>query len=350
MSAAGHGATSAITGPITTVDYHTAGEPFRIVTGGVEPPDGTTMLDRRATAMAELDDVRAFLINEPRGHADMYGCFVTPADDDGAAFGLVFFHKDGFSTACGHGAIAAVTWALETGLVPTVAPMTRLHIDVPSGRLAIEADIDGAGRVGEVRFTNVPSWVAATGIHVDVVGRWWTVDVSFGGAFYASARAADGGMAVTAGDLDELTAVGRAIRRALDKHRAVRHPDDERLSGCYGTIWWEDELPGSDAQERVRQRNVTVFADGEVDRSPCGSGTSARLALLHHHGLLGTGELLRHEGIVRTAFNARVLGVVAGPAGHPAVVTQVGGRAHRTGSHEFTLDPRDEIGLGFQLR
>ncbi|MEO5899609.1 MAG: proline racemase family protein, partial [Ilumatobacteraceae bacterium] len=115
-----------ITGPITTIDYHTAGEPFRIVTGGVEPPAGATMLDRRATAIAELDHVRAFIVNEPRGHADMYGCFVTPPDDDGAAFGLVFFHKDGFATACGHGMIAGVTWALHSGLVPAVAPLTTL--------------------------------------------------------------------------------------------------------------------------------------------------------------------------------------------------------------------------------
>jgi proline racemase len=339
-----------IGGPIATADYHTAGEPFRIVTGGVVAPGGATMLDRRAAAIAGLDHVRAFLINEPRGHADMYGCFVTPADDDGAAFGLVFFHKDGFSTACGHGTIAAVTWALESGLVAAAAPVTHLAVDVPSGRLAVEADVDADGRVGEVRFTNVASWVAATGIHVDVVGRWWNVDVSFGGAFYASVRAADGSLAVRAEDLDELTAVGRAIKRALDKHRAVRHPDDDRLSGCYGTIWWEDELPTPDQPEHVRQRNVTVFADGEVDRSPCGSGTSARLALLHHHGLLRTGELLRHEGIVGTAFNARVLSTVAGPEGRTAVITQVGGRAHRTGTHVFTLDPSDEIGLGFQLR
>jgi proline racemase len=221
---------------------------------------------------------------------------------------------------------------------------------VPFGRLAVEADVDPHGRVGEVRFTNVPAWVAATGIHVDAVGRWWTVDVSFGGAFYASVRAADGGFAIGASDLGELTAVGRAIKRAMDRHRSVMHPDDDRLSGCFGTIWWEDELPAPDELARVRQRNVTVFADGEVDRSPCGSGTSARLALLHHHGLLRTGELLRHEGIVGTAFTARVLSSVTGPEGRRAVVTQIGGRAHRTGSHEFTLDPADEIGLGFQLR
>lgn len=333
---------------ITTAEYHTAGEPFRIVTAGVPTPGGRTVLDRRSTAMAELDDVRALLINEPRGHADMYGCFVTPPDDAGAELGLVFFHKDGFSTACGHGTIAGATWAIDSGLVAATRPITRFHVDVPSGRLAVEADVDAHGRVGEVRFVNVASWVSATDVEVEAAGRTWSVDVSFGGAFYASARAADLGVAVAPEHLDRLISVGRAIKRAMNDHPSVQHPVDDRLSGCYGTIWWED-LPIA-AREAAHQRNVTIFADGEVDRSPCGSGTSARLALLHHHGRLASSSLLRHDGIVGTTFSGRVLGAATPVAGRDAVVTQVGGRAFRIGSHEFSLDPRDELGLGFQLR
>jgi proline racemase len=337
--------------PITTAEYHTAGEPFRIVTGGVATPAGATVLDRRSTSMRELDHVRALLINEPRGHADMYGCFVTPPDDEGAAFGLVFFHKDGFSTACGHGTIAGTVWALESGLVEVSSPLTHLCVDVPSGRLVVEADVDATGRVGQVRFTNVPSWVSATDVTVEAAGQTWTVDISFGGAFYASARAADAGLTVVPGDLDRMIAVGRAIKRALDDHPAVRHPMDDRLSGCYGTIWWEDLPNDPHTGEHLHQRNATIFADGEVDRSPCGSGSSARLALLHHRDRLAVGELLRHDGIVGTSFSGRVLGVTSvGPGGTAAVVTQVGGRAFRTGTNEFTLDPNDEIGLGFQLR
>lgn len=335
---------------ITTADYHTAGEPFRIVTGGVEVPAGATVLDRRSACIANaggLDDVRAFLVNEPRGHADMYGCFVTPADD-GAAFGMVFFHKDGFSTACGHGTIAGVTWALDSGLVEAVSPRTDLYVDVPSGRLAVSASVDAHGRVGEVLFTNVASWVSATDVVIAAAGRDWTVDVSYGGAFYASVRAADAGLSIVPGDLDSLIAVGRAIKRAMDGHRAVQHPVDARLSGCYGTIWWEplDTPDGAD----IAQRNVTIFADGEVDRSPCGSGTSARLAVLHLRGELDVGEVLRHEGIVGTSFSGRVLATAAGPEGRLAVTTQVGGHAFATGRHEFVLDDRDDLGLGFQLR
>ncbi len=193
---------------IETEDFHTAGEPYRIVTSGVPSPTGVMVLDRREWAEQNLDDVRALLVNEPRGHADMYGCFVTPPDPDdhlgAGAFGMVFFHKDGFSTACGHGTIAGSTWAISTGLVPAVAPVTRLNVDVPSGRLQVEADVsyvDGQPHVGQVRFENVPSFVTASGLEVHAAGRSLSVDVSYGGAFYASADVAQLGVDITAANL-----------------------------------------------------------------------------------------------------------------------------------------------------
>jgi proline racemase len=348
---------------VQTVDYHTAGEPFRIVIGGVPALRGATVLDRRGDARDRLDDVRAFLVNEPRGHADMYGGFVTdpdpgePAGDGVAALGVVFFHKDGFSTACGHGTIALATWALETGVVPATSPLTRLAVDVPSGRLAVEADVGADGRVGEVRFTNVASWVAALDVALDLaldVERGPApggpdrvlADIAYGGAFYAVVAAAAVGERVAPGSLPALIAHTRRLQAALAGHPAVTHPDDDRLSGCYGVVWTEPVADGPP----LHLRNVTVFADGEVDRSPCGSGTSARLAVLHARGRLPTGAELCHEGIVGTTFRARVLGTAEGPGGRPAVITQVGGRAHRTGYHTFVLDPDDPIGLGFQLR
>lgn len=361
---------------ITTEEYHTGGEPYRIVTGGVPTPEGRTVLDRREWSEQHLDDLRAFLVNEPRGHADMYGCFVTPpdpddddddphhdpdhddhdhdadadADDDAdrpGAFGMVFFHKDGFSTACGHGTIAGVTWAIETGRIVATEPTTEVVVDVPSGRLRAVADV-ADGRVLAVRFENVPSWVSATDLEVDVAGRAFTVDVSYGGAFYASADVAQLGCPITPEHLPELIETGRRIKWALDAHASTTHPSDRRLSGCYGTIWYE--RLGTDDDGTLRQRNVTIFADGEVDRSPCGSGTSARLALLDHRGELARGALLRHESIVGSEFTGRVLGDGEPVAGHPSVRTEVGGRAHRTGAATFTLDPDDALGTGFQLR
>jgi proline racemase len=322
---------------VTTTDYHTAGEPFRIVTGGVAPLEGATVLDKRRFALERLDDVRKLLVFEPRGHADMYGCFVTEPDDGGADLGVVFFHNAGYSTACGHGTIALVSWALETGRLEAVEPETRVVVDVPSGRLETVAAVT-AGRVERVRFRNVPSYVEARGL--EAAGL--VVDVAFGGAFYASVESP---LALQRESLPRLIELGRAIKRGLESEREFVHPLEPELRDIYGVIFFE----GLDTGPPLRQRNVAVFADGEVDRSPCGSGTSARLALLDADGQLARGAELVHQSIVGTEFVARVVGEVE-VAGRPAVVTEVEGSAHKTGEHEFVLDERDELGPGFLLR
>ncbi|MGH3110364.1 MAG: proline racemase family protein, partial [Gaiellaceae bacterium] len=253
--------------PITTVDYHTGGEPFRIVTGGVEAPQGATILERRRDALERLDHARRLLVYEPRGHADMYGCHVVPPNDDGAHLGVVFFHNAGYSTACGHGTIALVTWALDEGVVEPREGENHVVVDVPSGRLDTWAHVVG-GRVRSVRFRNVPSYVHAAGVELE---EGTTVDVAFGGAFYASAEER-----VEPGELPRLIERGRAIKRALEEWQEIVHPLEAELRDVYGVVFWQEE-----GENPFTQRNVTVFADGEVDRSPCGSGTSARLALLH---------------------------------------------------------------------
>ena len=325
--------------PITTVDYHTAGEPFRIVTGGVEPLRGATILDKRRDAAERLDHLRRLLVFEPRGHADMYGCFVTEPNDDGADLGVVFFHNEGYSTACGHGTIALVTWALESGRIEPSEPETRVVVDVPSGRLECVARC-GAGRVESVRFRNVPAFVLARDLELG--GR--TIDVAFGGAFYASVDAPAHGLAVEARRLPELIALQRELRPAIERELDVVHPLEPELHGIYGVIFFQPENGNP-----LTQRNVTVFADGEVDRSPCGSGTSARLALLHARGELDRGGELRHLGIVDTEFRGRIVETAA-VAGRPAVVTEVEGSAHLTGRHEFVLAEDDPLGPGFLLR
>ncbi len=332
---------------VGTVDYHTAGEPYRIVVGGVAPLSGATVLDKRSDAIDRLDHVRRFLVNEPRGHADMYGCFVTAPDDADAEFGMVFFHKDGFSTACGHGTIAGATWAIDNGViaVPPGESVARFNLDVPSGRLAVEADV-ADGRVGQVRFTNVAAVVRDVDVAVDLHdGKPVDVAVAYGGAHYAVVPAASVGLTVDRSHIDAFVRLGREIKAGLVDHPATEHPTDQRLSGLYGVIFFDDDpTPGTEGAT-LRQRNITVFADGEVDRSPCGSGTSARLAVLHHEGRIGVGEVLSHRGIAGGLFAGRV--VSAGPGG---VVTEVGGRASLSGYHTFVLEPDDELGLGFQLR
>jgi proline racemase len=333
---------------IATTDYHTGGEPFRIV---VDPPvsiPGTTVADRRARAIGDADvqALRAVLCSEPRGHADMYGGFLVPPDDDGAHLGVLFWHKDGFSTACGHGTIALGVWAVESGRV--AAPETGsvdVVVDVPSGRVMARVHRADA-RVVAVDFVNVPSWVVATGVPVPTSRGEVTVTVAYGGATYATLPAAQVGLSVAPEHLGELIALGREVKWALDGSEHARHPDDPRQDGVYGTIWF-DEL--GDAGGQVRQRNVAVFADGEVDRSPCGSGTSARLAVLDAEGRLPAGTVLRHESIVGSAFTGTVLDRLD-VGGRAAVVPQVTGTAHRTGEHLFSIDPHDPLVPGFVLR
>lgn len=319
---------------IRAVDYHTGGEPFRIVTGGVERLQGQTILDKRRDALARLDHVRRLLVYEPRGHADMYGCHVVEPNDGGADLGVVFFHNAGYSTACGHGTIALVTWALEEEVVPRSEGENHVVVDVPSGRLETWAHVE-RGRVRSVRFRNVPSFVRAEGVELAA----GTMDVAFGGAFYASVEER-----VEPRELPRLIELGRELKRELEAWQEVVHPLEEELRDIYGVIFWQEE-----GEEPLTQRNVTVFADGEVDRSPCGSGTSARLALLDRSGRLPRGEELRHLSIVGSEFSGRVVGD-ADVAGIPAVVTEVEGSAHRTGEHVFTLDPDDPLGEGFLLR
>ncbi|MEV4313916.1 proline racemase family protein [Actinocrispum sp. NPDC049592] len=333
---------------IATTDYHTGGEPFRIV---VDPPvsiPGRTVAERRALAIGseDIQSLRAVLCCEPRGHADMYGGFIVPPDDDGADLGVLFWHKDGFSTACGHGTIALGVWAVQTGRV--AAPETGsvdVVIDVPSGRVTARVSLE-AGRVIAVDFVGVPSWVIASGIRVPTSRGEVRVSVAFGGATYATLPAAQLGLTVTPEHLGELIALGREIKWTLNDTELAAHPTDPRLDGIYGTIWF-DEL--GDTSGVVHQRNVTIFADGQADRSPCGSGTCARLALLAAEGRLPAGTVLRHDSIVDSTFTGTVIDTVDA-GGRTAVIPQVTGVAYRTGQHVFSIDPDDPLVPGFVLR
>jgi proline racemase len=321
---------------IAATDYHTAGEPFRIVEDGTLDILGATVAARReyAAASEEVDRVRRLLCHEPRGHADMYGGFLVPPDDGGADFGVLFWHKDGYSTACGHGTIALGAFAVESGRAAAPADgEVDVTIDVPSGRVVARVR-RRAGAVESVAFRNVPSFVVARGVEAGEVA----VDVAFGGALYAFAPAARFGLRVVPGDLPELIAAGRRVKRALEGSEVSRHPADDRLSGIYGTVLYEELGP-------LHQRNVAIFADGEVDRSPTGSATSARTALLADDGTLADGQTWRNDSIVDTTFHARAIG--RAPDG---LLTEVEGMAFRTGEHRFFLDPADPLGTGFVLR
>lgn len=329
---------------IETLDAHTEGEPLRVILRGYPDLPGDTILARRRFAREFLDHLRTALMWEPRGHADMYGCIITPAVSAGADFGVLFLHNEGYSTMCGHGIIAIATVVLETGMLPITAPVTRLGIDTPAGLVTADATID-AGHVASVAFRNVPSYVVELDALVDVpgVGRV-RYDLAFGGAFYAYVEAADVGLTCAPDDFRALIDVGMRIKRAVMAGRRLAHPFEADLNFLYGTIFVGP--PGDPAHH---SRNVCIFAEGEVDRSPTGTGVSGRLAIHHARGHITSGQRIVVESIIGSTFSGRVIETTTfGP--YPAVVPEVEGRAFITGRHTFSLDPRDPLHAGFILR
>jgi len=329
---------------ITTVDAHTAGEPFRVVTGGVPALPGETILARRRYAREHLDHLRRALMWEPRGHADMYGCLLTPPVTPGADLGVLFIHNEGYSSMCGHGIIGLATVVLEIGLLTIVPPETTVRIDSPAGLVTARARVEH-GHVTAVRFENVPSFVLALDERVEVPGLGPVrYDLAFGGAFYAFVDAADVGLSCTPEDFRRLIDAGTRIKRAVQAARPVPHPFEEDLSFLYGTIFIDPP-----ARAGSHSRNVCVFAEGEVDRSPTGTGVSARLAIHHARGDIGAGEPMTIESLIGTTFTGRVVRTTTfGP--HPAVIPEVEGSAFITGRHEFLIDPGDPLKDGFLLR
>lgn len=329
---------------IRTIDLHTAGEPFRIFIDGFPELEGEGILECRRNARERFDHLRTALMWEPRGHADMYGCILTKPFSEGADFGVLFTHNEGYSSMCGHGIIAMATAAVETGMVPVLEPETAIGIDSPAGFIRAFVRVED-GRAQRVRFLNVPSFVTAIDEEVEVpgIGRV-RYDLAYGGAFYAFVNAADVGLVCDGAHVRPLIEKGIAIKRAVMAVRDIVHPFEEDLGFLYGVIFVEPS-----PTEGVHSRNCCVFADGEVDRSPTGTGVSARLALHHVKGDVAVGESMVIESLIGSSFTGRVVEETTfGP--HRAVLPEVSGRAHITGRHEFVLDPDDVLAHGFILR
>ncbi len=329
---------------ITTIDAHTAGEPLRVITGGLPPIPGDTILAKRRFMKDRLDFLRRALMWEPRGHADMYGAIVTePVTPDGD-IGVLFLHNEGFSTMCGHGVIALATVLVETGRIPAPSATTEIRMDTPAGRVTATVHrVDG--RVDRVSFRNVPSFVLAPDQVVTVPGLGdIRCDIAFGGAFYAFVRAADAGVGLAETDFRQLIDIGMTIKRAVMDSVPIVHPVEEDLGFLYGTIF-----TGPPADPAHHSRNVCIFADGEVDRSPTGTGVSARAALHHARGDIALNDTITIESILGTCMSVRALEETRfGP--HPAVIPEVSGQAFLTGHAEWWLDPHDPLRHGFILR
>ena len=332
---------------LTTIDAHAAGEPLRILTGGMPPLQGATILERRRYMQEHLDHVRRALMWEPRGHANMYGCVLTEPVTPGADLGVLFLHNEGYSTMCGHGVIALVTALVQTGAIAAQGLQTPVTLDTPAGLVRATAHLTSNGQVERVSFLNVPSFVYARDVQVEIpaYGRL-TVDIAFGGAFYALLPAAQVGLRVVPEEAVKLVAAAEAVKKAVNEHLAIKHPEEEDLGFLYGTI-----LTGPPENPAHHSRNICVFANAEVDRSPTGTGVSARLALHSARKELSPGQQITIESILGAAstFQGCVRGETqVGP--YAAIVPEVSGTAFLTGRHEWVLQASDELGRGFFLR
>jgi trans-L-3-hydroxyproline dehydratase len=331
-------------GPITieTTEMHTGGEPVRIVTAGYPPIPGATILDKRRHARERLDHLRRFLLFEPRGHADMYGVIPVEPDHPEADLAVLFMHNEGYSTMCGHAVIALARWAADTGRVARCARETPVAIQCPCGLVRARV----AGGDAAVRFESVPAFALALDAPVEVAGHGRvTVDVGYGGAFYALAPAARFGLDVRRSRVRDLVDAAAAVTDGARAQIRLAHPDAADLAFLYGTILTD----GGDGAGGAPTANICVFAEREVDRSPTGSGVTARLAVQHARGQIGVGAERLFESVTGAVFTGRVLRRTrAGDT--DAVVVEVGGRAHYTGTARFTLEPGDALGEGFLLR
>lgn len=329
---------------IHTIDAHTGGEPLRILLSGMPPVPGATILEQRAWLGEHHDDLRQFLMNEPRGHADMYGAYLLPPVTPQADFGVIFIHNEGYSDMCGHGIIALGKVLVEMGYVERRAPVTRIGFDAPAGFIEAHVEWDGT-RAGQVTFRNVPAFIYLRDLEVQtptfgrIVG-----DIVFGGAFYYYINAEQAHLAIQPEMVRSLIQLGAETKAAVKAAVRIQHPLEPGLNDLYGTI-----IDGAPNCVGVDQSNVCIFADREVDRSPTGTGTSGRAAQLFLHGRLALNQPYVNGSIVGSRFEVRVT-AAARVGSFDAALTEVTGTAHIMGTSQWLLEETDPFPTGFFLR
>jgi proline racemase len=330
---------------IRVVDMHTGGEPVRIVQSGYPPVLGDTILAKRRYAREHLDHLRRLLLFEPRGHFDMYGALLVEPSLTGADLAVLFMHNEGYSTMCGHATIALGRYAVDQGLVPKVEPVTEVGIECPCGLVKAHVEVS-EGRSGRVSFDSVPAFLLAEQLRVDVPGHGSVVgDVSYGGAFYAIADAAQFGLDVRASRTRDLVDAATALSRAVNAALHIEHPIEKDLGFLYGSILTD----GREHPEEGPSANICVFADAEVDRSPTGSGVTARMAARFQRGIVPQSQVCEFESVTGSRFTGEAVATTScGP--RAAVTVRVAGRSHYMGEARYWLEEGDEIGRGFLLK
>jgi trans-L-3-hydroxyproline dehydratase len=327
---------------LKTIDMHTGGEPLRVILDGYPAPQGNSVLDYRRFYKVFHDELRQALMHEPRGHKDMYGVIITPSEV--ADFGVVFMHNEGYSTMCGHATIAITKLAIEAGWVDAREPETRMLMEVPCGIITAYASIK-KGQVESMRFENVPSYVVNLDLEIDIEGMGRVkYDLAYGGAYYAVVDADPLGLDLSVKNYQNIRQTGIDIKQAIIQSGLdIQHPQEEDLGFLYGVIFTHS-LNGV----KSYSRNVCVFAEGEIDRSPTGSGVSARAAINYQRGIQRVGEALTTESILGTQFDCKIMATLD-YFGREAVIPEVSGTAYITGKHEFIIDPDDPLKSGFFL-
>lgn len=331
---------------ISVIDMHTGGEPVRIVTGGYPAIPPGTILAKRAWVRDNLDHLRKMLMFEPRGHYDMYGALLVEPNLPGADFAVLFMHNEGYSTMCGHAVIALGRYAVDQGLVAAREPLTTVNIECPCGMVVASVEVANR-KAGAVSFESVPAFLFARNEEVDLPGCGTVVfDVAYGGAFYALADCRQFGLEFGRHPVRDFVDAATALTEKLKVEFPLAHPVSADLAFLYGAILTD----GGDGSGGVPTRNVCVFADAEVDRSPTGSGVTARLAAMHAEGLIAEGEARIFESIVGSRFTGQVARTVTLADGRDGIVARVGGRAFYSGKAEYWLEEDDRLGEGFLLR
>ncbi|MHA6693313.1 proline racemase family protein [Homoserinimonas sp. A520] len=326
----------------TAVDSHTEGMPTRVITGGVGVIPGATMNEKRLYFMEHLDDIRLFLMNEPRGHAAMSGAILQAPTRDDCDWGVVYIEVSGCLPMCGHGTIGVATVLVETGMVPVVEPVTTIRLDTPAGLVIARVAVSD-GHADSVTIENVPSYSVRLDDTVDVPG-YGTIPYSlaFGGNFYAMVDLDAVGLDFDRDNQQEILAAGLAIMEAINTTNPPQHPEIDGLDHCHHV---EFIAPGSTAEY---SRHAMAIYPGWFDRSPCGTGTSARMAELWARGELPLDQDFINESFIGSRFTGRLVRETT-VAGIPAVVPTITGRAWVTGIGQYLLDPSDPFPTGFQF-
>lgn len=332
---------------LSYLDYHTCGEPVRIVTGGYPELTGRTILEKRRQARDAHDHLRRALMLEPRGHDGMYGVIPVAASHPEAAFGVLFTHNEGYSTMCGHATIALGRYAIERGLVPATEPVTQFAIEAPCGLLRLACEVaggqDDGWKVGAVSFESVPAFVERRDLSVEVPGHGRIVtDIAYGGAYYCILPASRFGLDLMQTPVEQIVAAAGTLTDQVRATIPLTHPTEPDLGFLYGTIVTDEAAPNETSF------NLCVFAERQIDRSPTGSGVTARMALDHAKGQIAAGESRRFRSITGGTFSGRVIGAADFPA-KGAVIAEVGGRSHLAGEGSFVIEADDRLGYGFAL-